>query len=66
MTICLASSARSCAGKIGATLGGVGKLAGWLRGANIEEALDLGARVGAAAVTVLGDYAGYPHEQRGD
>jgi len=37
-----------------------GFLAGWLRGAAPEEALALGARVGAAAVAVLGDYAGYP------
>ena len=41
-----------------------GFLAGWLRGAGIEESLDLGARIGAAAVEVLGDYAGYPREAR--
>ena len=41
-----------------------GFLAGWLRGASIEESLDLGARIGAAAVEVLGDYAGYPREAR--
>jgi 2-dehydro-3-deoxygluconokinase len=41
-----------------------GFLAGWLRGAGIEESLDLGARIGAAAVEVLGDYAGYPREIR--
>ena len=41
-----------------------GFLAGWLRGAGIEESLDLGARIGAAAVEVLGDYAGYPREPR--
>jgi len=40
-----------------------GFLAGWLRGAGIEESLDFGARIGAAAVEVLGDYAGYPHEK---
>lgn len=39
-----------------------GFLAGWLRGTGIEESLDLGARIGAAAVEVLGDYAGYPQE----
>jgi len=41
-----------------------GFLAGWLRGASIEESLALGARIGAAAVQVLGDYAGYPREER--
>jgi 2-dehydro-3-deoxygluconokinase len=39
-----------------------GFLAGWLRGYSIEDSLDLGARIGAAAVEVLGDYAGYPRE----
>jgi 2-dehydro-3-deoxygluconokinase len=37
-----------------------GFLAGWLRGWNVEDSLLLGARVGAAAVSVMGDYAGYP------
>ncbi len=37
-----------------------GFLAGWLRGWSIEDSLELGARVGAAAVSVMGDYAGYP------
>ena len=41
-----------------------GFLAGWLRGASIEELLSSGARIGAAAVEVLGDYAGYPREVR--
>src|SRR5215212_7211752 len=41
-----------------------GFLAGWLRGASIDESLNLGARIGAAAVEVLGDYAGYPREPR--
>lgn len=39
-----------------------GFLAGWLRGWGVEEALRLGARVGAASVQALGDYAGYPKE----
>src|SRR5262249_9227825 len=39
-----------------------GFLAGWLRGDGIEQSLELGARIGAAAVEVLGDYAGYPRE----
>jgi 2-dehydro-3-deoxygluconokinase len=42
-----------------------GFLAGWLRGSSIEESLQLGARIGAAAVAVLGDYAGYPREGLG-
>jgi 2-dehydro-3-deoxygluconokinase len=42
-----------------------GFLAGWLRGYDLEAALQLGARVGAAAVSVLGDYAGYPREPQG-
>lgn len=37
-----------------------GFLAGWLRGWSISESLTLGARIGAAAVATLGDYAGYP------
>lgn len=37
-----------------------GFLAGLLRGLAPEEALDLGARLGAAAVAALGDYAGTP------
>ncbi len=37
-----------------------GFLAGWLRGWSIPESLALGARIGAAAVATLGDYAGYP------
>jgi 2-dehydro-3-deoxygluconokinase len=37
-----------------------GFLAGWLRGDDLEDCLRLGARVGAAAVGVMGDYAGYP------
>jgi len=39
-----------------------GFLAGQLRGWGIDESLALGARVGAAAVAALGDYAGYPRE----
>jgi 2-dehydro-3-deoxygluconokinase len=37
-----------------------GFIAGWLRGWNLEKCLQLGARLGAAAVGVMGDYAGYP------
>ncbi len=37
-----------------------GFLAGWLRDWSIPESLALGARIGAAAVATLGDYAGYP------
>jgi 2-dehydro-3-deoxygluconokinase len=37
-----------------------GFLAGWLRGWSLEASLGLGARVGAAAVSVMGDYEGYP------
>jgi 2-dehydro-3-deoxygluconokinase len=37
-----------------------GFLAGQLRGYDLAGCLDLGARVGAAAVEVLGDYNGYP------
>jgi 2-dehydro-3-deoxygluconokinase len=37
-----------------------GFLAGWLRGNSLEDCLRLGARIGAAAVEVMGDYAGYP------
>lgn len=37
-----------------------GFLAGWLRGWSIPDSLALGARIGAAAVEHLGDYAGYP------
>lgn len=37
-----------------------GFLAGWLEGVSIEEMLRLGAKVGAAAVSTPGDYAGYP------
>lgn len=40
-----------------------GFLAGWLRGFTMEESLRLGARVGAAAVGVFGDYHGYPHAE---
>jgi len=40
-----------------------GFLAGWLQGWELEECLLLGARVGAAAVGVMGDYAGYPREK---
>ena len=39
-----------------------GFLAGWLRGDTVEAALHLGARVGAASVATVGDYAGYPRE----
>ena len=35
-------------------------LAGWLQGWGLEECLQLGARLGASAVGVMGDYAGYP------
>ena len=38
-----------------------GFLAGWLRGWTLEKCLQLGARLGAAAVGVMGDYQGYPH-----
>jgi hypothetical protein len=37
-----------------------GFLAAWLRGETLEAMLRLGARIGAAAVSVVGDYAGYP------
>jgi 2-dehydro-3-deoxygluconokinase len=37
-----------------------GFLTGWLRGDSIDDALALGAKIGAAAVGKLGDYAGYP------
>jgi 2-dehydro-3-deoxygluconokinase len=37
-----------------------GFLTGWLRGDSIQDSLELGAKVGAAAVEHLGDYAGYP------
>lgn len=37
-----------------------GFLAGHLRGWDLEACLRLGARVGAASVEALGDYAGYP------
>jgi 2-dehydro-3-deoxygluconokinase len=37
-----------------------GFLAGWLRGWSIQQALSLGAMIGAFAVTVMGDYDGYP------
>jgi 2-dehydro-3-deoxygluconokinase len=39
-----------------------GLLAGLLRGLDLEAALALGARVGAACVSKLGDYQGYPRE----
>jgi 2-dehydro-3-deoxygluconokinase len=39
-----------------------GFLAGWLRGWGTQESLALGAKVGAASVQVLGDYAGYPRD----
>jgi 2-dehydro-3-deoxygluconokinase len=38
-----------------------GFLSAYLRGANLDACLELGARVGAAAVTVQGDYHGYPY-----
>lgn len=38
-----------------------GFLASWLRGDSVENSLRLGARIGAASVATLGDYAGYPH-----
>jgi 2-dehydro-3-deoxygluconokinase len=41
-----------------------GFLAGWLRAEPLEAMLRLGARVGAAAVGVAGDYIGYPYEAR--
>ena len=37
-----------------------GFLAGWLKGWELEACLKLGAKIGALAVTVLGDYHGYP------
>jgi 2-dehydro-3-deoxygluconokinase len=40
-----------------------GFIAGWLKGWNLERCLALGARVGAGAVRVLGDYNGYPYAQ---
>jgi 2-dehydro-3-deoxygluconokinase len=39
-----------------------GFLSGWLRGYTLEDALRLGARIGALAVAAQGDYAGYPRE----
>jgi 2-dehydro-3-deoxygluconokinase len=39
-----------------------GFLAGWLRGDSLEGCLRLGTVVGAAAVGVMGDYAGYPRQ----
>jgi 2-dehydro-3-deoxygluconokinase len=39
-----------------------GLVAGLLRGLDLEAALALGARVGAASVAALGDYGGYPRE----
>jgi len=39
-----------------------GFLAGWLRGLPMIDCLKAGARVGASAVQVLGDYHGYPTE----
>jgi 2-dehydro-3-deoxygluconokinase len=39
-----------------------GFIAGWLRGNALEDCLRLGAVVGAAAVSVTGDYAGYPRQ----
>ncbi len=42
-----------------------GFLAGWLRGDDLAAALRLGARLGAASVAALGDYAGYPREAPG-
>lgn len=39
-----------------------GFLAGWLRGLPMIDCLRAGARVGASAVQVLGDYHGYPTE----
>ena len=41
-----------------------GFLAGWLRGWGAEASLRLGATVGAASVQALGDYAGYPKDER--
>jgi 2-dehydro-3-deoxygluconokinase len=37
-----------------------GFLSGWLRGESFHDSLALGAHVGAQAVKVSGDYAGYP------
>ncbi len=37
-----------------------GFLSGWLRGKPLAEALQLGATIGALAVSTLGDYGGYP------
>ena len=37
-----------------------GFIAGWLRGFDLADCLALGARVGAEAVRVTGDYQGYP------
>jgi 2-dehydro-3-deoxygluconokinase len=39
-----------------------GFIAGWLRGWGLEKCLQLGARLGAAAVSVMGDYQGYPRD----
>jgi 2-dehydro-3-deoxygluconokinase len=39
-----------------------GFLAGWLRGWDIKNAVKLGAKIGALAVTQTGDYHGYPNE----
>ena len=38
-----------------------GFLAGWLKGWDFEKSLNLGALVGAKAVSVIGDYHGYPY-----
>jgi 2-dehydro-3-deoxygluconokinase len=39
-----------------------GFLSAWLRDQSIEDALRLGARIGAAAVSALGDYGGFPRQ----
>lgn len=39
-----------------------GFIAGWLRGWDISKAIDLGAKIGALAVTTMGDYHGYPRD----
>lgn len=41
-----------------------GFLAGWLRGWGARRSLELAAKVGAMAVTTMGDYHGYPHNDQ--
>ena len=41
-----------------------GFISGYLRGWDIKTSVELGAKIGALAVTVMGDYHGYPLEQQ--